>query len=447
MHFFKATPTLLLIFFILSFCIRCVPVTQTGSAQSGSVSTDYLNNGVYEDWVLDSNVHTVQIHTGEEPIFGAAVPMNRTQSLYLSFDMLTWNNQGGDYTEYNFQIIHCNGDWRKSNLYDMDYLEDYNEFAITDESFSYNTRVPFTHYNVQLPRVKVPGNYAIQVYRGNNESDVVFIKRLMVFEPLVGVSAEITRSSSVSDRDIRHQLEFLVDYSKFNISNPFNDIYVVIRQNQQWFNAIKGLKPTFVREQDRQLEYRHFNLENTFYAGNEYRYFDIRTVSSFGQNVAEINKESTPVKAFLLPDRSRATEAYSQYQDLNGAYVIGNLETRGGPLNADYINTSFTLRTEELPNAEVYVMGAFNNKVLSEANRMRYDATLQSYTADLLLKQGFYNYLFYVQSGNNSNPYPFDGNYFQTDNQYEVLVYVRPIGSRGDLLVGYTNLSSSESGR
>lgn len=426
----------------------CVPVGQTGNTgETSSDSSEVVNNGIYEDKVYDSNIRTVQFNFGGEPLFSSVIPIAQQQPLFMTFDELELNNQEEEYAEYNFQIIHCNSDWRKSKLYNMDYLYDYNKYPITNEAFSYNTKVPFIHYRFQIPALKMPGNYAIKVYRGSNENDVVFTKRLMVYESVVGISAEVTRSSDVSEREKRHQINFVVDYGKIKIANPLNDVYVVIRQNQQWFNAIQGLKPTFVQEQDRQLEYRHFNLNNNFYAGNEYRYFDIRTVNSFGQNVGDINKEKTPIEALLLPDRSRENEAYSQYQDQDGAYFIGNSETRGGELNSDYINTHFLLRSEKLSDGEVYVIGTFNNRILSSANRMQYDSTLQGYTVNLLLKQGFYNYLYYVRTDGNQNPYRFEGSHFQTENQYEILVYVRPLGARADILVGYTSLYSSSADR
>lgn len=437
--------TLLLFFATWLALTACVPVTQTSNGNSTSSRTDFLNNGIYEDQIFEENVKTIRFTYSGEPLFSSVIPIIQDQQLILSFDVIELNNQAANYPEYNFRIIHCNADWQKSNLYNMDFLYDYNEFPITNEAFSYNTKVPFTQYSFQVPRLKVPGNYAIQVYRGSNENDVVFTKRLMVYQPLVGISAEVARSSSVTDRDIRHQIEFMVDYGNINnLTNPINDVYVVIRQNQQWFNTISGLKPTFVSEQDRQLKYKPFDLSNNFFAGNEFRYFDIRTVNSFGQNVGNINKDQTPNEAFLLPDKSRADKAYSQYQDQNGAYFIGNAETRGSELNADYIKTSFFLKANELPQGEVYIIGAFNNRILSPENRMQYDPTLGGYTTELLLKQGFYNYMYYTQDNVSQNPYQYEGNYFQTGNQYEIFVYVRPIGARADLLVGYTSLFSGD---
>lgn len=428
-----------LFIFLICLMAACAPVIRTGSevgnTSSGGGGTP---NQIYEDAIFADNIQTVRLTYGNDPLYSAVAPMAQQQPLVLSFDVLTLSDENAG--TYQFQLIHCNADWRKSNLYTIDYLTAYNEFNITNEAFSVNTKVPYTQFRFQIPPVKMPGNYAIQVYRDNDETDVVFTKRLMIYQPLAGISAEVLRSSSVAERDMRHQIEFLVDYSSLNLPNPLNDVQVVIRQNQQWFNAITGLKPTFVREQDRQLEYRNFNFDNNFFAGNEYRYFDIRTVHAFGQNVADVNLEQVPVEAMLLPDRSRRNDAYSQYQDQNGAFFVENAERRGNELNADYVMTNFLLKADELPGSEVYVTGAFNNRAMMPANRMQYDATLQAYTARILLKQGFYNYMYYVKG--EQNPYFFEGNYFQTEDQYEIFVYVRPIGARADLLVGYTSLFS-----
>lgn len=438
-HLFSVVTTLAVLLFS-----GCVPVVQTGdSATSSDNNAVVPENGVYEDVIYAQNIKTVQFNYDGQSLFSSVVPIDRSLPLIVTFDELELSEQAEQYTQYNFQLIHCDADWTKSRLYPMDYLYGFNEYAITSENFSYNTKVPFVHLSFEVPQVKVPGNYAIKVYRGNDENDVVFIKRLMVYQSIAGIAAEVTRPSDVTQRDQQHQIEFVIDYSALEIANPLNDVYVVIRQNWQWFNAIQGIKPTFVQQQDKRLEYRHFDGQSNFYAGNEYRYFDIRTVNSFGQNIGEINREQIPIEAYVLPDRSRGNEAYSQYQDQNGAYFIGNAETRGDVLNSDYLNAHFFLNVPKVTDGDVYVIGAFNNKVLTDSNHMRYDDTLGGYSLDIMLKQGFYNYQYYVDNPGNNDPYRFEGSYYQTENQYEIFAYVRPIGGRADLLVGYTSIFSS----
>ena len=72
----------------------------------------------------------------------------------------------------------------------------------------------------------------------------------------------------------------------------------------------------------------------------------------------------------------------------------------------------------------------------SEENKMSYDNGM--YTCRQLLKQGFYDYQYWVSPvGKSKNGNLVEGNYFQTENLYEVLVYYRPYQPNADLLVGY----------
>ncbi len=419
----------------------CVPmVSSSGLGAGGSSISD---DGIYRDRVFSEAIQAVRLFQPDEEIYEAVVPIAQNKPVFLGFDWLELRGGQEIYEELNAKIIHCNADWRQSRLYSMDYLYDFNEFPITNEQLSYNTKVPFAHYRWVLPRVKMPGNYAILVYEGNDESNVLFTKRLMVYDPIVSIGAQLLRSSGVSERDTHQQIEFVIDYQNLELPNPYDDMFVVVRQNQQWFNAITDLKPTFVREDIKELEYRQFDLENNFWGASEFRFFDLRTTAALGQNVAEILEEPLPKEAFLLPDRSRASEAYSQFNDLNGGFIIENLEMQGGVLISDYLLTHFFLDADQPVDGHVYVIGAFNNRVLNEKVRMEYDAVQEGYKLDILLKQGFYNYLYYVDYEDGKNPYHFDGSHFETENLYEIFVYARPPGTRADVLVGYTSIVSN----
>ena len=70
---------------------------------------------------------------------------------------------------------------------------------------------------------------------------------------------------------------------------------------------------------------------------------------------------------------------------------------------------------------------------------MRYDSLRNEYTARILLKQGWYDYQYIVQSPD-VPPYVLEGTHFQTENLYEILVYYRPFQPQADLLIGYLRL-------
>jgi hypothetical protein len=68
---------------------------------------------------------------------------------------------------------------------------------------------------------------------------------------------------------------------------------------------------------------------------------------------------------------------------------------------------------------------------------MQYDTLSGTYRHALLLKQGYYSYQYLTPAG--TKP-PSEGNFFQTENRYQVLVYYKETGARTWRLVGYRAL-------
>jgi hypothetical protein len=98
----------------------------------------------------------------------------------------------------------------------------------------------------------------------------------------------------------------------------------------------------------------------------------------------------------------------------------------------------FTLAvTAPFNEKEVYVFGAFNDFSISDNNKMNYSSKNQTYTTSILLKQGFYNYTFATLGSDNMvNTNEINGSFFQTENEYTVLVYYKPVGSLYDRVIG-----------
>jgi hypothetical protein len=115
--------------------------------------------------------------------------------------------------------------------------------------------------------------------------------------------------------------------------------------------------------------------------------------------------------------------------------VLENVEPRKSLMESEYVKTHFFLAKEEPINSDVYIMGELSNWAFNQNNRMTYNQELKGYTGSLLLKQGWYNYLYYAPSA--PDPFLLEGNHYETENQYEIIVYHRPVGSRADLIIGY----------
>ena len=73
---------------------------------------------------------------------------------------------------------------------------------------------------------------------------------------------------------------------------------------------------------------------------------------------------------------------------------------------------------------------------------MEYNEEKKCYEGAVLLKQGYYSYQYLLLDGNGiTHVVENEGNYYQTENTYQALVYYREPGGRTDRLVGYQNIS------
>jgi hypothetical protein len=298
------------------------------------------------------------------------------------------------------------------------------------------TKVPFTHYTFVVPRVRLPGNYLLVIYRDYNDNDIIITRRFIVVDSRVLIQGRQALSTGVTERLENHQIEFAIDYSNIPIPNPYLDIKVAIRQNFRWDNLIFDLRPSMVREDISQLVYRHFNFENNFKAGNEFRFFDLRSIRYSGQNIERILTYDNGSDAFLYIDKPRNRTVYSHIRDMNGGYYIENKESPEADLESDYVKVHFFLELEKKSSEDIFLAGKITDWRFEKVNQMRYMDASGLYSCSLLLKQGYYDYCYYMP-GTKENPYVLEGSYSETRNEYDVIVYFRDQMLNADLIIGY----------
>jgi hypothetical protein len=416
----KANLNITLVFLLLS----CVPVPYS-STQSGG--KDLL----FRDFNYEASIKSVLLYPddniGVPNLQPGTLSLLSQSSLVLEFDYLSETPES-----FYARIYHCTKDWKKSNLSDLEFLQVYNEFNLNDYAYSIDTKVDYIHYRFQLPKVKLPGNYVLIIYR-NNPDDFILSRRFLVFNSRIQISlaGNLNTINPVLMSD--HLIEFTLNYQSIPLDDPMGNISVDIRQNQQWENYIHDLKPNFVREDLKELEFRYFNLENAFKASNEFRFFDLRSVLNFGQNVENVINTGEGFTAILEKEKPRSVQAYGHLNDLNGKYTLENYDRRNPLTGSEYVNILFTLESEKIIG-DVYITGELTN--WGQTSPMAYNEELKAYTDNLLLKQGWYNYLFKVDSPTLPSYY-LEGSHAQTENEYEILVYYRDIMKRADLLLGY----------
>ncbi|MGM0620916.1 MAG: DUF5103 domain-containing protein [Bacteroidota bacterium] len=405
-------------------------------------------NFYYENAVYDENIKTVLMHRDGFELSNPVYEIGESTQLVLRFDDLS-----GEVKNYYYTIIHCDADWNESYIQQSDYLEGFAENPLDDYARSFNTSFDYINYRLFLPNEDVSfnysGNYALVVYEGGNKENIVLSKRFYVVEPLVDIEGTVRRATLDAFRGENHEVDFTILHENLNIENPKEEVKVVIMQNNRWDNAIRDLEPLFIR--DRSLVY-DYNRENVFAAGNEFRYFDNRTNRFNGENVFNTEFHRPYYHKTLMIDEPRAGETYFAYEEMNGKYTVESQdrEVEDYDLECDYTFVHFSLELESiLLGGTVNVFGELNNWNANKSNEMSWNFDTSAYELTLLLKQGYYNYMYvYVPQGSAVADHKnIEGSFWQTENDYQIFVYYQEMGSRYDRLVGYRQLNSLASRR
>ena len=396
----------------------------------------YNTDNVYKDYV-----RTVQCFVGNSPLSYPILNLGGG-FLTLSFDDLE-----ADIKDYYYTITHCNADWTPSNLNTMEYIDGFETEEILNYEYSFNTFVEYTHYELTLPNNNMAytksGNYILKVFLDNDLDDVVLTRRFIVVDNQVSVNVDMVIPISVRKKRTHHEIDFSILHNNLDIRAPRQDVNVVVMQNGRWDTALDELKPVFVR--GKEMIYDHQD-KITFPAGREYRYVDLSSTRVRGDFVRELEDDGKMYYMHVIPDRNLKDLSHIQEQrDINGRYVISNAHESNDVLESDYITTFFTYQTDKsFDTGSIYLFGQLTDWQIKPEYEMSYVAAQGSYQLKTLLKQGIYNYTYaYVDDETGTTDANFsDGNWYQTENDYHILVYYRPFGARYDQLINVTPFKS-----
>ena len=379
-------------------------------------------------------VSFVQNNQNVVPVFQLADPFQ------LQFDDLFGND-----SSYFYEIIHCDYNWNPSDLQKRDYLQGFDNQRIQESSSSFNCLQIYTHYRLNLPnsntQLKISGNYILKIL--NEDKEVVFSRKFMVYEDLVSVPIQVKRARNVTNLDSKHNLEFTIKSNVINFQNPLKNIKTVLLQNGKLQTAIHNIAPQFTIGND--LVYK-YDAPTQFWAGNEFLYFDNKEIRVASNNISRIDSQKEIYSSYLFTNEARANSNYYNWQDVNGNFVVRRLFTENSENEADYSWVYFSLSAPLFRSSDgaIYVTGMFNNYALTPENKMDYNTEKGVYEKAILIKQGFINYEYTAEqvNGNIDSENAIDGNFFQTENEYTVLVYYKENTDRYTRIIGKGTASS-----
>ena len=183
--------------------------------------------------------------------------------------------------------------------------------------------------------------------------------------------------------------------------------------------------------------------------------------------------------ARLLMDKKRGNTAHFERFDINGNFIIENADERGrlfiqrnntaeveignsiqgqigaiGNINyeeevhhlqSEYVDVLFTLYSPgEMYGEDIYIFGGLSDWEFKPEFKMAYNPAIYAYVGKAKLKQGYYDYIYAAvsQETGEADFEVTEGDWYETENQYTILIYYRPFGSRFDQLIGILDLNS-----
>ena len=407
----------LIIAFFIFFSLIC-------KAQPGKVT------------LMADNLRTLRMIVDKDPTRSPVIKLNSGETLEVSFDDLTH-----EYKRYTYKIEHCTPSGEPTpDLFESDYVRsNADQIVIDDYEPSQNTTVLYTHYKFTLPnasmRPRLSGLYRLSVQTENEdgEEQTVLQTYFAVVDTKVGIYPTATTNTEVDWNGTHQQLSLRVDCSNITLRDANSEIKTLFMQNRRFDNMV--FNPPFTSQNGSTLLWEH-DRSLIFDAGNEYRKMEFMSMRYPGMHGESVKWFDPYYHYTLQTDYPRKNYLYDE--DKNGLSIVRCEGNYDADTEADYALTHFSLEMTQLSDgSKVFLSGQWASEGFVPRYEMHYDQSSQCYQADVLLKSGYYNYLYLVaHDGKHGATAPIEGNFYQTENEYEIMVYYQPAGSRYWQLVG-----------
>lgn len=351
----------------------------------------------------------------------------------------------GNEANYYYEIIHCDYNWKPSQITKQDYIGGLDNQRIMNYSNSFNTLQSYSHYLLSFPnqfttQLRISGNYMLRIL--NEDREVLFSRKFILYENRCTVAAQVKRSRNLSNIDYKQNLDFTIASNNILFQTPLKNVKVFLMQNGDFNTSIKNIVPQYTL--GNQLVYK-YDSETQFWAGNEYLYFENKDIRAANNNIGKVGSNNDIYSAYLYTSPARANLIYTLNQDVNGNFVVKNINGSDNTIEADYAWVYFSLSAPAFRlNKDIYVTGMFNNYNLTPEYKMDYNSEKAIYEKAIMIKQGFTNFQFTVadKKGNVDYENAIDGNFYQTENEYTILVYYKESNDRYERVIGKGNANS-----
>lgn len=390
--------------------------------------------------IFESNIKTLEIGVDGNPYALPILELDDEEVFTIEFDELSHHSKS-----YSYKILHCNADWIQSDLNSSEYLEGFTTADIVNSETSVNTSILYTHYQFQFPndemKIKLSGNYVVQIIEDNKLDRPVAQVCFSVVEPRVKVEAKVRPNTDIEINGRFQQLDFEILNPTYRIDNP-EEIKILVRQNSRLDNQVLITKPTYLNTGS--IGYRN-NKDLIFEGGNEFRRFDFSSYYSTNESIEDIRTFEGFKHIYVALDKP-VQGSYLHHPDANGNFIINFQEAfENADIEADYAYIHLRIKSPVFFDGRLYLGGKFMYDEFNTVSQMEYNTESGCYEKTLFLKQGgyTYQYRFLPKGKSKATLSRTENSYWQTNNDYQIFVYHRPWGARADKLIGFTNITSN----
>ncbi len=348
----------------------------------------------------------------------------------------------GDEAFYYYKINYYNFDWTPTILSKNEYLEGIDNILLQDTENSLNSLQIYTHFKVQIPNnstrsLKKSGNYIFELYNDNEE--LVFSKKFIVYQKGATIQANVKRSRDFNFLNKKQVVQFTINSNEL-IINPKKNLKTIILQNNNLKNAITNLQSQYTI--GNKFIYK-YDKETSFWGGNEYWNFDNKDVRNANVNISHIELKEI-YHNYLYAHSNRSTRVYTFFPDVNGNFVVRNIDAQNNDIEAEYVWLHFKLNSPYLNDKEIHIYGNFNNFTTDQSTLLTYNKEQRAYIGKRLFKQGFYNYKYVTKNKEGIlDENAICGNFDKTENEYVIIAYYRAPNSRNDRVIGIGSANSA----
>jgi hypothetical protein len=389
------------------------------------------------------NVKSLQAVVGQDWL--APIPvmeLGGDDVLHVGFDEMSHN-----YHRFVAHLDHCEYDWTPSDgLFESDWLEGFNDLLIDDYENSLNTTVSFTHYRMQIPNsqcsLKMSGNYRLTIRDEDEDGREVAVVEFRVVEPLMSTRLGVTANTDIDHNNSHQQVSLRIDYGQLRVTNHREQVRTIVMQNGREDNMKEDIEPNYVTQWG--LEWKH-SRSMIFEAGNEYHKFEVLDPTHTTMGLDQVAWDEEQGRYHTYPYVCEPQRNYLYTEDANGTFYIRNSDNVENDRTCDYVYVHYQLKpARHYKDSRMIIAGKWTTE-LPDTYVMEYDEREHAYHASVLQKMGYYNYqLLLLDADGVTHLVPEEGSFYQTENDYQALVYYKGTSDRTWRLVGYSTTRTSD---